>query len=209
MNIEGITDADYIYAKRVCKDFKIKHLGEYQIYILKVTLLLVDVFQNFTNTCWNIYELDPAKFLSVPGLAWQAALKKIEVKLELLTDIDMLSLAVEKGISRGICHAVHRYSKANNKYMKDYDKNRESSYPKHCVLNNLYGWTMLQNFPVHKCEWIKDTFQFHKDFIKDYNKESDEGYFHKVDVKYPEKYAEVHTDLPFLLENWKIRKACC
>ena len=88
MNIEGITDADYIYAKRICKDFKIKHLGEYQIYILKVTLLLVDVFQNFTNTCWNIYELDPAKFLSVPGLAWQAALKKIEVKLELLTDIE-------------------------------------------------------------------------------------------------------------------------
>ena len=75
----------------------------------------------------------------MPGLAWQAALKKIEVKLELLTDIDMLSLAVEKGISRGICHAVHRYSKAKNKYMKDYDKNRESSYPKHCVLNNLYG----------------------------------------------------------------------
>ena len=60
---------------------------------------------------------------------------------------------------------------------------------------------MLQKFPVHKCEWIKDTFQFHKDFIKDYNKESDEGYFHKVDVKYPEKYAEVHTDLPFLLQN--------
>ena len=75
----------------------------------------------------------------MPGLAWQAALKKIEVKLELLTDIDMLSLVVEKGISRGICHAVHRHSKANNKYMKDYDKNRESSYPKHCVLNNLYG----------------------------------------------------------------------
>ena len=74
----------------------------------------------------DIYELDPAKFLFPPGLAWQAALKAV-IKLELLTDIDML-LMVEKGITGGICHAIHRYAKANNKYIKSYDENKELSY---------------------------------------------------------------------------------
>ena len=86
------------------------------------TLLLSDVFQNFRNKCIEIYELDPAHFLSAHGLAWQACLKKAEVELELLTKIDML-LMVEKGIRGGIYHAIHRYAKANNKYMKNYDKN--------------------------------------------------------------------------------------
>ena len=71
------------------------------------------------NMCIKIYKLDPAKFISAPGLEWQAAFKK--VKLDLLTDIDML-LAVEKGIRGGICHSIYRYAKANNKHMKDYDK---------------------------------------------------------------------------------------
>ena len=91
------------------------------------TLLLADVFENFRNNCIEIYELDPAHFLSAPKLSWQACLKKTRVKLDLLTDIDML-LIVEKGIIGGICHSIHRYSKANNKYMKNYDKDMESSY---------------------------------------------------------------------------------
>ena len=79
-----------------------------------------------------------AKFLSAPGLAWQAALKKTEVKLELLADIDMV-LMVENDIRGGICHAIYRYAKVNSKYMKDFDKNKESSYLKYWGVNNLYG----------------------------------------------------------------------
>ena len=75
--------------------------------------------------CLKIYELDPAKFLSAPRLTWQTFLKKTKVKLDLLTDINMF-LMVEKGIRGGICHTIHQYTKANNKYMKDYDKNKES-----------------------------------------------------------------------------------
>ena len=82
--------------------------------------------------------LDPVKFLSAAGLAWQAALKKTEVKLELLNDTDMM-LMVEKDITERICHAIYRYATVNNKYMKDYDKNKESSYLKCCNVNNLYG----------------------------------------------------------------------
>ena len=110
--------------------------------------MLADVFENFRNKCIEIYELDPAHFLSAPGLAWQACLKKTKVELELLTDIDML-LMVEKGTKGGICQAIHRYAKANNKYMKNYDKNIESSYLMYLDTNNLYGWTTSQKLPVN------------------------------------------------------------
>ena len=91
LNMEDIIDADYAPAIRVCKDFEVKILGEYHdLYVQSDTLLLADVFENFRNMCLKIYELDPAKFLSAPGLAWQAALKNTKVKLDLLTDIDML-----------------------------------------------------------------------------------------------------------------------
>ena len=75
----------------------------------------------------KIYELDPTHFLSASGLAWWTTFKKIKVKLDLLTEIDML-LMVEKGIRGGICHSIYQYAQANNKYIRDYDKNKESSY---------------------------------------------------------------------------------
>ena len=81
--------------------------------------MLADVFENFRNICIKVYDLDPAHFLSASELAWQACLKKTEVRLELLTNVDML-LMVEKGIRGGICHAIYRYAKASNKYMKNY-----------------------------------------------------------------------------------------
>ena len=91
--------------------------------------------------CWEVSHLDAVKFLPAPGLAWQAALKITEIKLELLTDIDML-LMVVKGIRGRICHATYRYTIANNEYMKDYEKNKESSYLEYWDVNNLYVWAM-------------------------------------------------------------------
>ena len=87
--------------------------------------MLADELENFWNMCLEIYALDSTKFLSTPGIAWEAALKKTKVKLDLITDIDMLLMA-EKEIRGGICHSIYRYAKPNNKYMKDYDKNKES-----------------------------------------------------------------------------------
>ena len=78
------------------------------------TLLLADVFENFRDKCIEMYGLDPAYFVSAPGLAWEACLKKPGIELELLTDIDML-LMVEKRIRGGMCQAIHRSAKANNK----------------------------------------------------------------------------------------------
>ena len=90
--------------------------------------------------------------------------------------------------------------------MKEYDKNKESSYLQYWDVNNLYGWAVPQKLPVNNFEWIKDTSQFNEDFIKNYNEESDEGYFLKVVVQYLEKLHELHNDLPFLPEKMKIRK---
>ena len=101
----------------------------------------------YLKTC----ELDPAHFLSAPGLVWQACIKKTVIRLELLTDIDML-LMVEKGIRGGICLSIHRYAKANNKYMKNYDKNIESSYLIYLHANHLYGWAMPQKLSVNGFE---------------------------------------------------------
>ena len=155
--MEDITDVGYTHGKRVCKDFEIKNLGEYyDLYVQSNTLSLADVFENFRNMCLKIYELYPAKFLSALGLTWQAALKKIKVKLDLLTDINML-LMVEKGARGGICHSIYQYGKVNNKYMKDYNKNKESSYLKYWDINNLYGWAMSQKLSVNNVEWIEDT----------------------------------------------------
>ena len=150
-------------------------IGDYHdLYVQCDTLLLADVFEKFRDTCIEIYGLDPSYFLSAPGLAWQACLKKTEVKLELLTDYQML-LMIEEGIRGGMCQSVHRYAKANNKYMKNYDKNIESSYITYA--NNLYGWAMSQKLPVNGSMWDEYLSDFSEDFIKHYDENSDLGYF--------------------------------
>ena len=109
--MEGITNAYYMHLKKICKDFEIKKLGKHLDLSLKIdTWLLADVSENFRKTCLETYQLDPAKFLSAPGKTGQEAFKETEVKLESLTNIDML-LMVEKRIRGGICHSINRYAK--------------------------------------------------------------------------------------------------
>ena len=141
-------------------------------------------------------------FLLAPGLAWQACLKKTGIRLELLTDIDML-LMVEEGTRDGICHAIHTYAKANNKYMKNYNKNIESSYLMYLDANNLYGWAMSQRLPVNGFEWMEQLSEFDERFIKNYDENNDKWYILKVHVKYPKNLFNLHCDLPFLPEKCK------
>ena len=120
--MENISETDHRHANNVYKTFKLNNLGDiHDLYVQRDTLLLADAFENFRKACIKTYELDPAQFISLPELAWKAFLKKTGVELELLTDYGML-LMIEEDIRGGICHAVHRYAKANNKYMKNYDK---------------------------------------------------------------------------------------
>ena len=154
--------------------------------------------------CLKVYELDPAHFLSLPGLAWQACLKKTNIKLELLTDYDML-LMVEEGIRGRICHSIHRPDKANNKYMENYDENKESFYIQYLDANNLYGWAMSQKLPVNGLKWVENN-EKNEEFIKNYNENNNKGYILEVDVKYPKKLHDLHSDLPFLPKRMKIDK---
>ena len=165
LNQKGITKEDLKHVKKVCDTIKIKNLGEYHdLYVQSDTALLADVFENFRDKCIEIYGLDPVHFLSAPGLEWQACLKKTNVKLELLTDPDML-LTFENGVRGGICNAVHKYAKANNKYMKNYKKNVESSFLAYLDANNLYGVTMCIKLPVGEFESV-NTEDYTEDIIK-------------------------------------------
>ena len=115
-------------------------------------------------------------------------------------------LMVEEGIGGGMCQSTHRYAKANNKYMKNYDKQIESSYVTYLDAKNLYGWTMSQKLPVNGFIWCNDHLpDFNADFIKNYNENSDEVYF-LVDIEYPKQLWSSRKDLPFSPERRKVEK---
>ena len=113
--------------------------------------------------------------------------------------------------------------KANNKYMKNYDKNIESSYLAYLDANNLYGWAVSQKLPVYGFEWVEKSrlSRFNKTFIKKYNENSDIGYFLEVDIDYPKDLFNLHKEFPFLPERKKLinvknlfvvqktKKICC
>ena len=109
-------------------------------------------------------------------------------------------------VEKGIRGNMSLHTKSNNKYMKKYDKNKESPYLQYCNVNNLYGWVMQQKLPVNDFQWIEDTSQSNEDVMKNYNEESNEGYFLEVDVQYLQKLHEHHNNFPFLFEKMKIEK---
>ena len=204
LTMEDISDTDYKHSNNVFKKFNLNNLGDYHdLYVRNDTLLLADVFENFRNACMKNYELDPAHFVSLPGLAWQACLKKTNVELELLTDYDMF-LMIEEGVRGGICHAIQRYAKANNKYMRDYDKNKESSYIQYLDVNNLYGKAMTEKLPVRGFRWMTDISRMDEEFVRSYDKNDIKGYILEVDVDYPNELQNLHSDFPFLAESMVI-----
>ena len=154
-------------------------------------MLLADVFEYFRN---------PAHFVSLPGLAWQACLKKSNVELELITDYEML-LMIEDGIRGGICHPIQRYAKANNKYMNNYNKNKESSYIQQLDANNLYDMAMSEKLPIKGFKWMVDIPGIDENFVESYNKNSGKGYVLKIDVDYTRELQKLHCDLPLLPEK--------
>ena len=204
LTLEDITKTDYAHASNVFKKFNINNLGEYHdLYVRSDTLLLADIFGNFRQSCLKNYELDPTNFVSLPGLTWQACLKKTNAELELLTDYDML-LMVEEGIRGGICHAIQRYAEANNKYMKDYDRKKKSSYIQYLDANNLYCKAMTEKLPVRGFRWMDNISKIDEDFVKDYDKNNNKGYILDVDIDYPSRLQNLHSDLPFLPERMVI-----
>ena len=110
------------------------------------------------------------------------------------------------GIRGGMCQAVHRYYKANNKNMKNYDKNKAFLFLLYLDANNLYGWAMSQKLPIDNFKWIEkdDLLKFDENFIKNYDENNDKGYILEVDIEYPKNLRKLHSDLPFLPERMTI-----
>ena len=115
-------------------------------------------------------------------------------------------MMVEEGIRIGMRHAVHRYAKANNKYMENYDEKEEYSFLEYLDANHLYEWAMEQNLPVDGFKWVNDVLRVDEYFIKNYDENSDIGYFLKVDIEYLKELHDLHSVLPFLPERMKTNK---
>ena len=203
LNDEHISDEDYQHAKNVWKMFSMKNMGDYHdLYLQSDILLLADVFENFRKTCLEYYKLDPCHYFTSPGLSWDAMLKMTDIKLELMTDIDMFQF-IEKGLRGGISYIANRYGKANNKYMKDYNENTPSKYIMYLDANNLYGWAMSQYLPTGGFKWMKQEHIDKLDLGK-YKEDSKKGLILEVDLEYPKELHDLHNDYPLGPEKVKV-----
>ena len=163
-------------------------------------VLLANVYKAFRDTCLKHYKLDPAHFYTSPGLAWLACLKRTIIKLELLTNPDML-LMFEQGIRGRITQAVRKYALANNKYMGDkFGPNEDTTYLQYLDTNNLYSWAMSQALPTGGFKWV----YVNPNEISELATRTDKGYVLEVDVSYPKDLHDSHNDLPFMCERMEI-----
>jgi len=195
-----VSQEDYYHAYDVWKTFNIKNMGEYHdLYLKSDVLLLADVFENFRDVCFGNYKLDPAHYFSAPGLAWDAMLKKTNVNLQLLDDIDMVHM-LQKGIRGGVSMISQKYAKANNHMFPDYDKTKPSSWITYLDMNNLYGTAMCESLPVKSFSWLDDheiaTFD-----VMSILDDSDTGYILEVDLEYPFHLHDLHNDYPLAPES--------
>ena len=200
LNNEHISDEQYKHAQNVWNTFKLKSMGEYHnLYLKSDVLLLADVFENFRKTCLQYYKLDPCHYFTSPGLSWDAMLKRTNIELELMTDINMFQF-IEKGMRGGISYIANRYGEANNKYMREYDEKAPSKYIMYLDANNLYGWAMSQYLPTGGFKWMTDK-KINVLNLADYKDDSKKGLILEVNLEYPKELHDLHNDYPLGPEN--------
>ena len=206
LNNKDITDEDYTHAQKIWKEFGMKTMKDYHdLYLELDVLLLADVFENFREVCLNNYKLDPAWYLTAPGLSWDAMLRVTGIKLELLTDSDMLMM-VENGTRGGVSMISNRYSEANNKYMDSYDQTNPSKYIQYLDANNLYGWAMSEKMPYKDFKWVDVENTPVENVLTKVLLDEDLGYILEVDLEYPSELHDLHNDYPLAPETMKINR---
>ena len=198
INGEGISVKDYQHAQKVWKVFNMKTMRDYHnLYNKTDVLLLADVFETFRKVCKKIYKLDPCWYYTAPGLSWDACLKLTGVKLELLTDPDML-LMFENGVRGGVSMISNRHGQANNKYMGErFDETLPSKYIIYTDANNLYGYSMTKKLPIGGFKWMTE---------KELQEWRSFGCVLEVDLEYPKELHNLHNDYPLAPERLKIDK---
>ena len=184
-------------------------MGDYHdLYLRTDVLLLADVFETFRATSMKHYQLDPAYYFSLPGMAWDALLKETKVELELLTDIDM-HLFFEKGLRGGVSMVSKRFAKANNPQCPDHNETTNTSKPNNWIMyldaNNLYGWAMQQMLPVGGFTWCEDSPDFLNEILATPD-DAAEGFLLEVDLEYPEHLHDAHNDYPLAPETLSVRE---
>ena len=198
---DDISDKNYEFGEQVWTAMNCESLGDYHdLYLYQDVFLLADIFEQFRDVCLKNYELDPAHYYTVPGLAWDAALKFTGVKLETLHDIEMHQF-IERGMRGGISIITTRYAKANNKYLSEHDPEQPIYYIIYLDANNLYGYAMVQPLPTGGFQWVKDLEGFDVTNISD---EAETGYFLEVDLEYPQELHDLHSDYPLAPEKMRI-----
>ena len=172
----------------------------HDLYLELDVLLLADVFENFREVCLDNYKLDPAWYLTAPGLSWDAMLRVTGIKLELLTDPYMLMM-VENGTRGGVSMISNRYSEANNKYMDSYDDAKPSKYIQYLDANNLYGWAMSEKMPYKDFKWVDIKNTSVEEVLSKVLLDEDLGYILEVDLEYPSELHDLHNDYPLAPET--------
>ena len=200
--MSSIKEEDYQHAQRVWKEFGIHNLGDYHdLYLRTDVILLANVYEAFRDTCLKHYKLDPAHFYTSPGLAWKACLKCTGIRLELLTDPDML-LMFERGIRGEITQKwfVNMHRQIINIWGDKFDPNEDTTYLQYLDANNLYGWAMSQPLPAGGFKWV----DVNSNEISELATRTDKGYLLEVNVSYPKELHNPHNDLPFVCERMEI-----
>ena len=203
LNNQYITDDECDHAKNIWKTFKIKTMGKYpDLHYGSHVLLLTNVFKNFRKTCMQYYKLHSCHYFKSPGLSCDAMLKMTNIKLELMTHIDMFQF-IKKGMHGRVSYIMNRYRKANNKYMKEYDEKVPSKYIMYLDANNLYGWAMSQYLPTGNFKWMTDK-EISKIDLGKYKKDGKKGLILEVDLEYPKELHDLHNDHPVAPKKVKV-----
>ena len=195
---EEISEEEYAHAQKVWETFGIENMGQYHdLYLKSDVLLLADIFENLREQYLDTYGLDPAHYVSLPSSSLDSALKMTDVRLDLISDVDMFYF-IEKGTRGGISTITHRYAHANNKYMKNYDPQKESSHIIYLDANNLYGWSMIQKLPTGDFRCVPSPEYINLD---SYDENSSKGLILEVDLEYPKELHSLHNDYPLAPEK--------
>ena len=205
LNECDIKDSEYEFAQQMWKKFDCKTMKDYlELYLKTDVLCQADVFETFRSVCFKNYGLDPLHYFTAPGLAWDALFKKTGEKIELITDLDKY-MFFEKGKRGGISMIVNRLGQANNKYMKNFDKNKPTKFIAYLDANNLYGLAMVQKLPCGNYQWC-DVNDFDENTITNLKDDDETGYAFEVDLQYPKELHDLHNDYPVAPENILIKK---
>ena len=202
LNLETISEKQYEHALKVWKTFNIKTLGEYHDFYLKTdVLLLADVFENFRKVDLDTYSLDPAHYITGCSYSFDASIKQYGKRIQLFNDEQSdMYLFIEGAIRGGMSFIAHRHSKANNKYMNNYNKDKPSKYIVYLDANNLYGSSMIQKLAVGNYKW-EDANLWNESRIKNINEDGETGYIFEVDLEYPTELHDLHNHYPLCPER--------